>query len=205
VKSNIVEKSKERYLEYERRHHEILDAAIKLFNERGYVATTTAKIASDAGVTERTIYGHFKNKQDLFTECVYSIIGTLLDTWNKELEKNRGDDIGYLKAIAVSFVDFVINNPDKSMFLVHLFSFRVFPEFEVMVSDFLKGMIQSAEDAINAMKKKGVMKSDLPTKLLAGMFISQYFSMVFVNEFVGKEYLAHDTIIRMAKDLMKID
>lgn len=205
MKSNIVEKSKERYLEYERRHQEILDAAIKLFNSRGYVATTTAKIASDAGVTERTIYGHFQNKQDLFTECVYSIMGTLLDTWKNELEKNKDDDIGYLKAIAISFVDFVVNNPDKSMFLVHLFSFRVFPEFDALVSEFLKGMVQSAENAIVEMKNKGVMKSDLPPRLLAGMFISQYFSMVFVNEFVGKEYLTQDIVIRMAKNLMRID
>ncbi len=205
MKSNIVEKSKERYLEYERRHQEILDAAIKLFNTRGYVATTTAKIASDAGVTERTIYGHFQNKQDLFTECVYSIMGKLLDTWKNELEKNKDDDIGYLRSIAVSFVDFVVNNPDKSMFLVHLFSFRVVPEFDTLVTDFLKGMVESAENAIIGMKNKGVVKSDLPPRLLAGMFISQYFSMVFVNEFVGKEYLTPDTIIRMAKNLMKID
>lgn len=205
MKSNIVEKSKERYLEYERRHQEILDAAIKLFNAGGYVATTTANIARGAGVTERTIYGHFQNKQDLFTKCVYSIIGNLLDTWKNELEKSKDDDIGYIKAIAVSFVDFVINNPDKSMFLVHLFSFRAFPDFDSLVSDFLKGMVQNAEDAIAGMKKKGVVKSDLPSRLLAGMFISQYFSMVFVNEFVGKEYLTPEIVIQMAKNLMLID
>jgi AcrR family transcriptional regulator len=205
VKANIVEKSKERYLEYERRHHAILDAAIGLFNARGYVATTTAAIAKTAGVTERTLYGHFKNKQDLFTECAYTIVGTLLETWNRELKKNRDDDLGYIKAIAVSFVDFVINNPDRSMFLVHLFSFRVYPEFDKLVSDFLKGMVQSAEDAIVTMKNKGIIKSSLHPSLMAGMFISQYFSMVFVNEFVGKDHLTRESVIEMTKNLMGID
>jgi len=205
VKGNIVDKTKDKYLEYQRRHQEILDAAIKLFNSKGYVATTTARIAKNAHVTERTIYGHFKNKQDLFMECVYSIIGKLLETWHKELEKNKKDDIGYIKAIAVSYVDFVINNPDKSMFLVHIFSYRVFPEFDDLVTKFLEGMIQSAEDAIDTMKAKGVSKSQMNSRMLAGMFISQYFSMVFVNEYVGKDFLTAETVVQMSKDLMKID
>ncbi|MBU1172763.1 MAG: TetR/AcrR family transcriptional regulator [Proteobacteria bacterium] len=205
MKGNIVDKTKDKYLEYQRRHQEILDAAIKLFNSKGYVATTTARIAKNAHVTERTIYGHFKNKQDLFMECVYSIIGKLLETWHKELEKNKKDDIGYIKAIAVSYVDFVINNPDKSMFLVHIFSYRVFPEFDDLVTKFLEGMIQSAEDAIDTMKAKGVSKSQMNSRMLAGMFISQYFSMVFVNEYVGKDFLTAETVVQMSKDLMKID
>jgi hypothetical protein len=40
---------------------------------------------------------------------------------------------------------------------------------------------------------------------MAGMFISQYFSMVFVNEFVGKDHLTHESVIEMAKNLMGIE
>lgn len=205
MRGNIVDKSKEKYHEYQRRHQQILDAAISLFNDNGYVPTTTAKIAKTARVTERTIYGHFKNKQDLFMECVYSIIGNLLITWQREIANNKDDDIGYIRAVAGSFVDFVVNNPDKSMFLVHIFSYRAFPEFDFLVKDFIAGMIQNAQQAIDVMKKKGVSKSALDSKLLAGMFISQYFSMVFVNEFIGKEQLAHENIIQMAKGLLNID
>ena len=138
-------------------------------------------------------------------ECVYSIIGKLLITWQRAIEKNKDDDIGYIRAVAGSFVDFVVNNPDKSMFLVHIFSYRAFPEYDFLVKDFMAGMIQNAQAAIDVMKQKGVSKSTLDSKLLAGMFISQYFSMVFVNEFIGKEHLAHDNVIQMAKGLLNID
>ena len=44
-----------------RRH--ILDAARKLFMERGYAGTTAEAIASEAGVAAQTIYAIFKNKK----------------------------------------------------------------------------------------------------------------------------------------------
>lgn len=40
------------------------DAALELFRERGYEATTTAEIATRAGVTERTFFRHFPDKRE---------------------------------------------------------------------------------------------------------------------------------------------
>jgi AcrR family transcriptional regulator len=39
-------------------------AALELFGERGYDATTTAQIAARAGVTERTFFRHFPDKRE---------------------------------------------------------------------------------------------------------------------------------------------
>ena len=41
------------------------EAALDLFRERGYSATTTAAIAERAGVTDRTFYRHFKDKSEI--------------------------------------------------------------------------------------------------------------------------------------------
>ncbi len=204
MKSNIVEKTKERYLEYERRHQDILDAAITLFNTKGYAATTTAKIAKKANVTERTMYRHFKNKQDLFTECIYSILNQLNETYQKELEKNKDDDLGYLKSISTAYINFVIDNPNKSMFLVHLYTYRAFPELDEGLKRFIEGMITEAEAAIKSMKKKGILKSPIHPRLLAGVFISQYFTMVFLNEFIDKKLFNPETAIQLAKNVMGI-
>ncbi len=40
-------------------------AALELFRERGYDATTTAEIAARAGVTERTFFRHFPDKREV--------------------------------------------------------------------------------------------------------------------------------------------
>jgi AcrR family transcriptional regulator len=56
----------------ERRHQQtreaIADAAVALFRERGYDATTMEEVAVAAGVSRRTAYRHFPNKDDLVFE-----------------------------------------------------------------------------------------------------------------------------------------
>lgn len=41
------------------------EAALELYDERGYDATTTAEIAARAGVTERTYFRHFADKREV--------------------------------------------------------------------------------------------------------------------------------------------
>jgi AcrR family transcriptional regulator len=41
------------------------EAALELYAERGYDATTTAEIAARAGVTERTYFRHFADKREV--------------------------------------------------------------------------------------------------------------------------------------------
>jgi AcrR family transcriptional regulator len=43
----------------------ILQAALQLFSERGFNATSTSKVAQKAGVSEGLIFRHFKNKEGL--------------------------------------------------------------------------------------------------------------------------------------------
>lgn len=46
----------------------IMDAAGKLFAEKGYTETTTVAIAKEAGVNETTIFRNFGNKKNLYIE-----------------------------------------------------------------------------------------------------------------------------------------
>lgn len=54
------------------RRAELLDVAIRIFGARGYGATTIEAVASEAGVTKRTIYQHFTDKAGLFVAAVES-------------------------------------------------------------------------------------------------------------------------------------
>jgi AcrR family transcriptional regulator len=48
----------------------IVRAALELFAERGFASTTTAEIARRAGVAEKTLFSHFKSKQELFEQTL---------------------------------------------------------------------------------------------------------------------------------------
>lgn len=45
---------------------QILDAALRLFSEKGFARTSVRDIAGAAGITDAAIYYHFASKRDLF-------------------------------------------------------------------------------------------------------------------------------------------
>lgn len=59
----MVRKTKE---EAEQTRNQILDAAERVFYEKGVSRTTLTDIADEAGVTRGAIYWHFENKSELF-------------------------------------------------------------------------------------------------------------------------------------------
>ena len=46
----------------------ILEAARRLFNQKGYAATTVAEIAASIGISQGNLTYHFPTKRDLVTE-----------------------------------------------------------------------------------------------------------------------------------------
>jgi len=57
----------------------IVEAARNLFAEKGFDRTTTAEIARKAGISEGTIYRHFKSKKELLMECVIPVLQKIID------------------------------------------------------------------------------------------------------------------------------
>lgn len=56
----------------------ILQAAARLFAEKGYARTTTRALANAAGVNEVTLFRHFGSKQELFSAVVNAYAGPAL-------------------------------------------------------------------------------------------------------------------------------
>lgn len=54
------------------------EAALDLYRERGYDATTTAEIAARAGVTERTYFRHFADKREVLFDGELELRDTIV-------------------------------------------------------------------------------------------------------------------------------
>jgi AcrR family transcriptional regulator len=74
--SRVGRPSKDRVWEVETR---ILDAAGKVFLEKGYGGTSIDEIADLAPASKPTIYAHFADKQTLFAAVVARVIHRLTD------------------------------------------------------------------------------------------------------------------------------
>jgi TetR/AcrR family transcriptional regulator len=53
----------------------ILATAVELFAERGYRSTSITDVADAAGVSRAAIQYHFRRKEDLFSECAWTVFG----------------------------------------------------------------------------------------------------------------------------------
>ena len=54
----------------EQRHEELLNAALDIFLERGFEQTTMEEIATDVGMSKRTVYARYEDKGALFKAAV---------------------------------------------------------------------------------------------------------------------------------------
>ncbi len=72
---------------------ELLGAALEIFGEKGYPATTISDIVAAAGVTQGTFYLYFKNKADIFAELLSDYRrGMISGLFGVDLESVRTED-----------------------------------------------------------------------------------------------------------------
>jgi len=63
-------KPKRKRMKADERRQEIIRAAMEVFARNGFGGSTTREIAENAGISEATIYSHFRNKEDLYTAII---------------------------------------------------------------------------------------------------------------------------------------
>ncbi len=95
----------------------ILDAAIKVFAERGFHTATVAEIARAAGVADGTIYLYFKGKDDLLLRLFDEKMTELLAESKSELAKERTAPARLSRFIQLHLA-LVERNPDLASVLI---------------------------------------------------------------------------------------
>jgi AcrR family transcriptional regulator len=69
---------------------EILDAALKVFAQKGFAAARMEDIAREAGVTKGTIYLYFENKEAVFKSLVRESVGATIATVTAAAQAQEG-------------------------------------------------------------------------------------------------------------------
>ncbi len=94
----------------EERPHQIIDAAIEVFGERGLSGARLEDIAKRAGVSKGTIYLYFPNKEALFKEMVRLTIIARIEDEERSYEQQRGSAIEQLGQYMSEYWEFM-NQP----------------------------------------------------------------------------------------------
>ena len=95
----------------------ILDAAVKVFAERGFHSATVAEIAREAGVADGTIYLYFKSKDDLLLRLFDEKMTALVEEARTALAKEP-DAPARLRRFIHLHLALVEKNPDLASVLI---------------------------------------------------------------------------------------
>jgi TetR/AcrR family transcriptional regulator, acrAB operon repressor len=89
----------------------IVLAARRVFAKRGVSQTSMEHIAGAAGVSRGAIYGHFKDKGDLFQTMREQVRLPLMDVLNEAMLHSTGDPLAGVERYLLAVVDAVRDDP----------------------------------------------------------------------------------------------
>lgn len=87
---------------------EILDAALKVFAQKGFAAARMDDIAREAGVTKGTIYLYFENKEAVFKSLVRESVGTTIATVTAAAQSQEGSARLLLKMVSTRVTQLLV-------------------------------------------------------------------------------------------------
>src|SRR5579862_7711968 len=162
----------------------VLKAALRLFLEQGYGATSMDAIAREAGVSKATLYAHLKNKEELF-EAITTSCARLNATLHPVFEAGHQDIRAELLSFARDHVALLLSPEGAAMYRIVIAEAPRFPElgrafYENGPAIRLRALINYLQRADEA----GVLKVDKP-ELAAAEFVGMLGGMVHLRAMLG--------------------
>jgi TetR/AcrR family transcriptional regulator, mexJK operon transcriptional repressor len=102
----------------ERKREAIARAALALFSQDGYDRTSVDAIAAEAGVSKRTVYSHYGDKESLFLSVVHSTLELMRERFGEITERTLTDVDDVTKSLTVCMREVthsVTRSPERAM------------------------------------------------------------------------------------------
>lgn len=95
----------------------ILDAALKVFAQRGFYNAKVSEIAKRAGVADGTIYLYFANKDDVLIQLFEDRMEYIISRLTQDLAKSQGNPLDRIRSLIHLHVDLATHDPDLAEFI----------------------------------------------------------------------------------------
>ncbi|NBV07118.1 MAG: TetR family transcriptional regulator [Proteobacteria bacterium] len=96
---------------------DILQSAIEVFSEKGFMRSTLEQIAVKAKVTRGAVYWHFKNKHEIFEALHEELHQPLTASILEDMQKNCDDSISQLEKLCVKLLVDLDNDSTRKKIL----------------------------------------------------------------------------------------
>ncbi|WP_421382222.1 TetR/AcrR family transcriptional regulator [Bacillus salacetis] len=166
------------------KQQKILEAALEIFAEKGFSATSTNEIAKKAGVAEGTIFRHYKTKKDLLLSIVAPTMAKLIAPFiirdiNKVLNTKYERYEDFLKAMILNRQAFLKENMTAFRILIQEIPFH--PELKDQFKEHVASKVfQRFQKVVEFYKEKGQI-IDLPTEAVIRFTASSVFGFLLIR------------------------
>jgi AcrR family transcriptional regulator len=159
------------------RRDEIIDAAARVFAEKGYHVAGISDIAADLGIAHGTLYRYFKSKREIGERVLDRVLQRLAQTLLEE-DPTASDTLEQFREQVVRMItgvfDLYERNPDHMRFFQH--------ESTTIDADRIGAALDGfsefvARFMVNGVQK-GFLRSDLDIEVMSQSFVGVVFDVL---------------------------
>jgi AcrR family transcriptional regulator len=166
--------------QHETTRERIMEAAAKLFSEKGYAGTTTRAIAEMADVNEVTLFRHFGTKENLAQEIMDQLGGPAIAAdLHHQFSGDYLQDLTFFGRAMLS----VMSERSNEMRMA-ICEAGNFPEFRDIVAENPRQLRRMLAGYFERQMEAGIMRKGKP-ELLAQAFLGMFFSYVVLENFLS--------------------
>ncbi len=174
------------------RYNDIILSSIDVFAGTNYEKATTALLAKEAGIAEGTLYKYFPSKKELFLECFRYIKRLLVERYQRIYEETKDHPLEYVKGVALSYQDFVRENPNVRKFMAFLLNNTYDDDFRNELVGFLNLNVSMIERMLIVAMDKGELSNRINPHVAAWLFVGGYLTLILMYEVEGDDVLDPD-------------
>jgi AcrR family transcriptional regulator len=149
------------------REQQMLDAAVRIFGRRGYMAASMDEIAELAGVSKPLVYLYLNSKEDLFTACIRREAAALTEAVHAGVRPELPADQQLWEGLRAFFAH-TAEHPD-AWSVLHLQARTHGEPFAAEVAAMREGIVAFVTRLIAVAAREAHRDPDLPEREVAGL------------------------------------
>ncbi|MCS7279457.1 MAG: TetR/AcrR family transcriptional regulator [Thermodesulfobacteriaceae bacterium] len=179
----------------------ILETALKLFSQKGYLGATTKEIASLAGIAEITLFRYFSSKEILFEEVInnFSFYPKLKEILNEIKDKP------YKEALVIIALEFLnLLESKKELIKIMQCEMERYPDKIQKIHDtIIYNTIQLLSSYFKTLQERGMLRK-FESELGAQAFLGMFFSYFYGKEIKKISHFREGEVKRIVEEFVDI-
>lgn len=167
------------------RRSEILRAARKVFEKRGYLDTRVADIVTVADVAQGTFYTYFDSKETVFAEVAHQVIETMMDDLHTEYLADM-DPVERVRRAMVRFIDAYRPNAVMIGLIEQVGTFT--PEMRRLRLRLRESFVDRTAQGIRRQQEEGVADAVADPEMFAEVLGAMVDQICYLWFFLGKKF-----------------